>query len=104
MEQSEPYYHAGQADALVNDVPEIHRAESRLAESVGALFMELEALEKRLERVLRPEMEFAVDPTEEMIKAVREPTTQLTDFLHAQANRIDSETVRLRNILGRLGL
>ena len=91
------------ADIREEDVPEIVRAEMRLAEVIGSLDTALSELEKRLERVLRPE-----DPTnpekETLLLEVRPATTQLTDFMNAQASRVEAEYLRITNILGRLGL
>lgn len=92
------------ADKMEEELSEIVRAEMNLADSIGALFVELEALEQRLGRVLRPEEPIDPQTNAKELAAVRPTTTQATDFLNGQAYRVQAEVVRVRNILQRLGL
>lgn len=98
--------YATQADITEEDVPEINRAEMRLAEAIGSLDIALNELQKRLERVLRPEESYDanVNASPDRLMEVRPATTQLTDFLNAQAARVEAEYSRITDILRRLGL
>ena len=96
------YDHTG-VDISERDVPEINLAESRLAEAVGSVIYQMDELHKRLERVLRPEESYPTESSERLSE-VRPATTQLTDFLNAQTARLEAESVRITDILRRLGL
>lgn len=91
-------------DSFSVDAPEITRAESRLAEAVGSVISNLEILEKRLERVLRPSPPAEVNTENKSLAEVRPETTQLTDYLNAQASRLESTSERVCDVLRRLGL
>jgi hypothetical protein len=89
-------------DIHPDKVPEIIRAESRLAEAVGSVEVNLEELIGRLERVLRPRE--PESPSNDMLTELRAPSAQLTDFLTAQAARVESQSSRLADLLRRLAL
>ena len=104
MNEAEQGYARPYAEDSTEETPEIQRAEMRLAEAVSSVNILVGRLESRLDRVLRAEdSEPTADPVKAMLE-VRTATTQLTDFLDAQASRLESESVRLTDILRRLGL
>ncbi len=94
------------ADTPVSDVPEIIQAEARLADVVGSLNIALDELERKLERVLRPnEMPGEDgkrdhrDPLE-----VREARAPMSDFLHSQSARLEMEVSRVNDLFRRIAL
>lgn len=82
---------------------EIIRAEKRLAEVGETLHFTLGELATRLERVLRP-AEPMSEPDDKMLAQVQPATSPLTDFLYAQASRIESENSHVNDLLRRLAL
>ncbi len=90
------------ADSEIEDMPELHQAEARLAEAIGALDISLNDLERHLERVLRPET--PRDLSDAKLLEVREPRAQLTDFVHAQAARVEIEVARVNDFIRRIAL
>lgn len=92
---------------IPSEVAEISRAEARLANAIGSVVYGMDELQTRLERVLRPAETHGADTEEEAnakLMEVRPVTTPQTDFLDAQASRLEYETNRITDILRRLGL
>lgn len=103
MDMMDQGYDRTRVDVAEHEVAEISRAESRLAEAIGSIVYQMDELQKRLERVLRPDEPYDVQASERLAE-VRPPTTQMTDFLSAQSARLEAESVRITDILRRLGL
>lgn len=89
-------------DALLEETPEISRAQARLAEAIGALDTVLSDLEKRIDQVLRPPEPENASAASELY--VPHSSAPLTDFLSAQSSRIEVEVSRVSGLLYRLAL
>lgn len=90
-------------DMPVEQVAEIIQAEARLADVVGSLDLVVNELEQRIGRVLRPAIVEPSQPEESRLY-VPQQTAPLTDFLNAQASRVEGEVARLHDLLHRLAL
>ncbi len=95
------------ADTPVSDVPEIIQAEARLADVVGSLNIALDELERKLERVLRPNEMPGEDGKLERradLLEVREARAPMSDFLHSQSARLEMEVSRVNDLFRRIAL
>lgn len=90
------------ADTPMSDVPELIQAEARLAETVGALNIALNELERKLERVLRPNETMPGEDAK--LLEVREARAPMSDFMHSQSARLELEVSRVNDLFRRIAL
>lgn len=84
-----------------DDTPEIGRAEMRLADTISRLDAIIEVLGHRIHRVLTPPV--PVDPSDKLT-AAPQPRSEVADFLHTQADRLEISIAVLADLDRRVGL